>query len=107
MDFANNKINRVYQSLFENVYNDKLSLTRGQFRTGFTIFCVNLTLTLDANSDDYINKQNISGLRLELNFARAPTETLILLLLAKYECVMSINLHREITILDPNAIKTE
>lgn len=107
MDFRNKKYTRAYQWLFEHVHNDKLELTREQFVGGYTVFCTDLTLGLDANADEYINKQNVGNLRLQLKFERAPNETLVFLLLAEYERVMSINAHREIEILDPNNIKTE
>jgi hypothetical protein len=94
MDIKNKQFTRAYHSLFENVHNDRLAITPSQYAAGYCIFCVDLTRDSTADEDESINRQHTGALRLQMTFEKAPTETLVVLIIAEYERVLSINKDR-------------
>ena len=100
-DFANNLYLRSYLSLYQGL--GKLGddwapdVTLGEYKNGFTLWCIDFTRDQEAQLDKFHLIQT-GNLRKELQIAQNTTETLNCVVYVEFDNLLEINKQREVNI---------
>ena len=100
-DFANNKYLRSYLSLYQGLgklgYDWAPDITVGQYKNGYTLWCIDFTKDQEAQLDRFHLIQT-GNLRIELQFAANLPNTLNCVVYAEFDNLLEINKQREVSI---------
>nr|XP_022311101.1 uncharacterized protein F54H12.2-like [Crassostrea virginica] len=100
-DFADNLYLRSYLSLYQGL--GKLGddwapdVTLGEYKNGYTLWCIDFTKDQEAQLDKFHLIQT-GNLRIELQFAQNTVETLNCVVYAEFDNLLEINKQREVSI---------
>ncbi|XP_022301109.2 uncharacterized protein F54H12.2-like [Crassostrea virginica] len=100
-DFADNLYLRSYLSLYQGL--GKLGddwapdVTIGEYKNGYTLWCIDFTKDQEAQLDKFHLIQT-GNLRIELQFAQNTVETLNCVVYAEFDNLLEINKQREVSI---------
>ena len=100
-DFENNKYLRSYLSLYQGLgklgYDWAPDITVGEYKNGYTLWCIDFTKDQEAQLDRFHLIQT-GNLRIELQFAANLPNTLNCVVYAEFDNLLEINKQREVSI---------
>ena len=100
-DFANNMYLRSYLSLYQGLgklgYDWAPDVTLGEYKNGYTLWCIDFTKDQEAQLDRFHLIQT-GNLRIEIQFAAALGKTFNCVVYAEFDNLLEINKQREVSI---------